>query len=183
MSDYQYSEEEFAEIAARNPFGDLSYMDVGLVHLRWVWANRIRQHFIAALGREDQPAFTETGEPRLEADEWMFMYFWYGLLWAALEASRDRGIVFAGRLGQDFDQLSDRLRMTRNAVFHIPKTGEGEGFTRGGYHDERLTRLMRGEGDDWAPDPTTVPAIYRVHSGLGRLLLEEMRRRIADASA
>jgi hypothetical protein len=75
-TDDEYSATELAEAVGRRPLSGLPYMDVGLLHWRWIWANRIRQHFVAALDREDGPErFVEgTGEPNLAADSWMFMY-------------------------------------------------------------------------------------------------------------
>jgi hypothetical protein len=87
-----------------------------------------------------------------------------------VEALDERGVEFSGRLSEDIENLSDRLRLTRNAVFHIPSPADGLGLTRGGFHDERLTSLMRKGDGDWTPDRETVPAISRVHSALGELL-------------
>lgn len=178
-TDDEYSAAELAEAVGCRPLSGLPYMDVGLLYWRWVWASRIRQHFLAALDREDDAErFDEgTGEPKFEADSWMFMYLWYGLLWAVVEALDERGVEFSNRLSEDIENLSDGLRLTRNAVFHIPSPADGVGFTRGGFHDERLTRLMRKGDGDWTPDRETVPAISRVHSVLGQLLREEVRLR------
>lgn len=182
MSD-AYSEAEWVDAAGHGPLEGLDFMDCYLLHERWIWANRVKLCFQRALHEDGSSAWSDTGDPILSADSWLFMYLWYGLLWAVIEAVvEDRHVDLRGRLAADVAHISDALRLTRNAVLHVPESGaEHQGFTRGGPHDERLTRLMRRD-DDFTRDPETVPAIYRVHSGLGRLLLEESRRRSAAGS-
>ena len=53
------------------------------------------------------------------------------------------------------------LRRCRNAVLHVPRSGE--------YFDQRIIDLLGY--------PDSVGLIRTVHSAVGRLLLEEMRRR------
>jgi len=93
------------------------------------------------------------------------MFVWYGMLWAIIEACIDpnegRNIDLRGPFRRDIDQLADVLRRCRNAVLHVPRTGD--------YLDVRIQALVQ--------EPASAVTIRRMSTGLERLFLEEFARR------
>ena len=134
-----------------------------LLHRHWMWANQVREAFDASLPHSEQMDDAATG--MLASRGFGFMFVWYGMLWAVIEACLDkkegREIVLRGRLLADIRTMENTLRRFRNAVFHVPKNGE--------YVDERLLELVA--------QPDSARALRRIHAGFGRLFLEELQHR------
>jgi hypothetical protein len=107
----------------------------------------------------------------LASKQFGLMFVWYALLWAVIEACLDpdeqRNIDLRGRLRDDIDAVSDTLRKCRNAVLHVPRSGE--------YIDRRLEALVA------VPDSATT--LRRIALSFGRLFLEEFARRGKDAKS
>ena len=148
-----YTDEEWALAVTDAPLTKLPKPDVALLHRHWMWANQQRERFYELLGTEKYEF------PTLATREAGHMLAWYGFLWSVIEAFRARGITFGGPFQSDIDTLSDDLRRARNAVFHVPDTGQ--------YYDERIVTFMGR--------PDAVELVRRVHRGFGRLFLTFMR--------
>ena len=92
------------------------------------------------------------------------MFVWYGLLWSVVEACivpvEGREIEIRGPFREDIDRMADILRRCRNAVLHVPRSGE--------LLDDRIAQLVAEQG---SPD-----ALRRIHRGFGRLFIEEFKR-------
>jgi hypothetical protein len=149
-----YTEAEWQVCVADSPLGQLRTERVGLLHRHWMWTNISKGWFTELIGTDQAPRADDL------AGRGVFtMYLWYAMLWSVIEALTADQVRFAGRLRDDLRKIRVPLENSRNAVFHI---GDG-------YHDRRLFQIME--------DPDSVGRILRVHSGLGRMLLEELRRR------
>jgi hypothetical protein len=122
-------------------------------------ANQQREWFYDLLGQRTEPIDPEMYVAERTGGS---MLTWYALLWSVIEALRDeRGVELRDPLGSDIEAIADLLRRCRNAVLHVPRSGD--------YFDQRITDLIAF--------PDSVRLIRTVHSSLGRLFLEEMRRR------
>lgn len=148
-----YTEDEWAEVVAEGrPLEQLSAEDFGTLHRHWIWANFARGWYF-----QQEPL---EGWPGHMADRRIFaMYLWYAMLWVLIEGMTKRRVRLNGRLNADLKKLREPLRRGRHALFHVGDT----------YNDERFFQIMM--------DPASVGRIWRVHSGLGRLFLEEVRAR------
>lgn len=128
-----------------------------------MWANQMREALDRTLTDDAEPA--PDGPTVLASRAFGFMFVWYTLLWAVIEALVDpkegRDLDLRGPFRRDIDTMSGTLRGLRNAVFHVPRTDE--------YVDERLTALVL--------QPDSALAMRRISLGFGRLFLEEFRRR------
>ena len=86
-----------------------------------------------------------------------FMFVWYGLLWAVIEACIDpregRSVDLRGPFMSDIDKLAPALRECRNAILHVPRSGA--------LLDARIVRLVS--------EPSSASMIRRVSRGFARL--------------
>lgn len=164
MSAVGYAEDEWRLAVGHAPLSGLTIEDFALLHRHWIWANQMRSCFDQILAKEGAVEVSE-GDHFLAKPGWGFMLVWYGLLWsvieALVEASEGRSIDLRGRLRADIDSIKDNLRRCRNAVLHVPRSGD--------YFDDRLITLMS--------QPQSAATLRRVHAGLGRLFVEEARKR------
>jgi hypothetical protein len=152
-----YGGAEWRAIAQPPPLVSLADEDLGLLHRQWMWANQQKERFYELLGQRDH------GIDRLAGRTRGSMVVWYALVWSVIEAMHDRKIDLRDPLGADVREVEDLLRKFRNAVVHVPESGE--------YYDQRMVDLIA--------HPEGVPLIRTVHQALGRMLLEELRRRTA----
>lgn len=179
----------WAEVARDRPLQDLDTTDFYLLYERWIWADHLRASFYRCLADAEGggSAWDDRGPIRAH-EQHMFMYLWYSLLYALLEALSSRGVLFSGSAGADVAYVQDRLRLTRNAVLHVPEPGSlHDGTARLGPNDERLTRLMldpssfdeKGRLDPELArrDEASVGTISRIHAGLECMMLTESRAR------
>jgi hypothetical protein len=127
-----------------------------LLHRHWIWANWSRLAFVDALANEDWNDF----ENFVARTPWA-MYTWYGLLCAVIEGLTDRKVRLGGRLVADVRAIREPLREARNATFHV---GGADA-----YWDKRLFEITK--------NPESAAQITRAHEAIGRLLLDELRRR------
>ena len=169
-SNFEYSAQDWAIAAGHNPLRHLPAEDFGLLHRHWMWANQMRVAFDAAIVA--RPSDAERPWPAmLAADDYGFMFAWYGFLWAVIEAmtepSEKRSIDLRGRFREDIDLVRDVLRRCRHAVMHVPRSGD--------YVDERLIALIA------TPDSAII--LRRIHGAFGRLFLEEAARRGSQTAA
>jgi hypothetical protein len=157
--EFQYTDDEWAEIAGHQPLTHLDLTQLLLLHRHFIWANLQRIAFDAELARGAPP------EPRnLATAANAAMFLWYGLLWVVIEGCYARRIPFRGRMLADIRSLRNALQRGRDAVFHVSPDR---------YYDERLFEIMN--------DPESAAKIRRISTGFGRLFLEELdRRRLAD---
>jgi hypothetical protein len=164
---FEYSDEEWVAIGVGRPLAALTYTDLYELLSRWTWAQRVLETFQQAMSHEqDDPHYGDEGTLRWESATYLFMFLWFGLLWALVEAltkpAEKRGVRLSGRLADDVETAREPLKKTRHAVFHIPRPS-------GRYPDPRLVGLMEG--------PTPLSLMLRIHNGIRRLLQEELDRR------
>lgn len=152
-----YNEEEWRRISEPPPLADLGYEDLLLVHRHWIWANQQRESFDQLLSERQWRTDAIKFPDKIGGS----MVVWYGLLWAVIEALKDRRIELRDPLGTDVSELADILRNCRNAVLHVPRSGD--------YYDRRILSLF--------DHPDSARLIRTVHSACGRLLLQELQRR------
>jgi len=166
-ADY-YGEEDWATSAGHYPLRDRSADDLLLLHRHWMWANQQREGFDRCL-QEGSDECRGMGSAMLASRHLGFMFAWYGMLWAVIEACIDekegRNIDIRGTFRADIDKLTPLLRRCRNAVLHVSRAG--------GYFDDRMLRLV-SEGSSAA-------ILRRISGGFGRLFLEECARRRGEA--
>lgn len=154
-----YDDEQWKVISHPPPLASVGDEDLGLLHRHWMWANQQREWFYELLGQRSEAVDPHTYLAERTGGS---MLTWYALLWSVIEALRDdRKIEMRSPLGSDIDAIADLLRRCRNAVLHVPRSGD--------YFDQRITDLIAY--------PDSVRLVRTVHGSLGRLLLEEMRRR------
>lgn len=157
-NDVTYTEVEWTAAAGHAPLAGLGSAELALLHRHWMWANQMREAFDQELQREPNLPSTQG---MLATRQFGFMFVWYALLWAVIEGVVERKLDLRARLEQDIAALSDTLRRFRNAVFCVPSGDE--------YLDERLVQLVQR--------PDSALMIRRIHAALGRLFLDEFRRR------
>jgi hypothetical protein len=163
LDSWTYSEEKWRASVGHFPLRLLPEEDLLLLHRHWMWANQLRE--VTDQKLTDPQEGPAAGDAMLVTRGFGFMFIWYGMLWAVIEAcmapKEGREVDILGPFREDIDQLSAPLRRFRNAILHVPKSGE--------YVDPRIIALVR--------DPLSVRRIRRVHTGFGRLFLEELERR------
>jgi hypothetical protein len=159
-----YSADEWTESAGHRPLQRVAAEDLALLHRHYMWANQQREAFFKLL--ENPSPDTLTPGPLMMATREMgFMFVWYGLLWSVLEGLRARKVDIRGPLLEDIDGMADRLRRCRNAVMHVPDSGQ----------------LLDPRIEDLVTPPESAIAIRRIHRGVSRLFIEEIKRRTNDA--
>ena len=163
-----YSEEDWATSAGHYPLKDRPANDFLLLHRHWMWANQQREAFDRCLQEgSDEPL--DMGSAMLASRHLGFMFAWYGMLWAVIEACIDkqegREIDIRGKFRKDIDDLTPLLRPCRNAVLHVSRAR--------GYFDNRMLRLVSVG--------SSAAILRRISGGFGRLFLEECARRRVEA--
>lgn len=169
MASGDYSEEEWTTSAGHCPLRDRSTEDLLLLHRHWMWANQQREVFDRCL-QESSHEFLNTGPAALASRQFGFMFVWYGMLWAVIEACIDvkegRNIDIRGRFRADIDKLAQALRRCRHAILHVPRGGK--------LLDERIVSLVSEED--------SALTLRRISRGFARLFLEEYKRRGVSSS-
>jgi hypothetical protein len=153
----EYDEAQWRQIADPPPLAGLGQEDFMLLHRHWIWANQQRLSFDQALTQCDE----RIDEGFLAKPMAGSMLIWYGLLWAVIEAMQDREIDLRDPLDADVREIGCLLRKCRNAVLHVPRSGE--------YVDQRILDLMA--------HPESPHLLRTVHRAFGRMFLEELERR------
>ena len=119
----------------------------------------------------EKPSLVELHEPgplMIATREIGFLFVWYGLLWAVIEACiDDRHIDIRGPLREDITQMSDRLRRCRNAVLHVPRSGE----------------LLEDRIQAHVAEHDSAATFRRIHRGFGRLFIDESARQQRQATS
>ncbi|HUY13139.1 MAG TPA: hypothetical protein VMX16_05820 [Terriglobia bacterium] len=163
-----YSEDEWRAAAGHFPLADRPIEDFLLLHRHWMWANQQREAFDRELSAASAELF-EPGPAALASPGFGFMFVWYGMLWAVIEGLTDpcerRCVDIRGRFRADIDSVSSLLHRCRNAILHVPRTGD--------LLDDRIVALVS--------EPASASTIRRTSRGLGRMFLEEYRRRNPQA--
>lgn len=164
MDPDDYTDSEWLASVGHDPLSSIPHEDLLLLHRHWMWANQQRETFERLLG-EQAEEIPLNGVAGLATKQFGFMFFWYSLLWAVIEACIDpkegRNVDLLGPFRADIDQLAPTLRVCRNAILHVPR--------RGALLDARIIALVS--------KPGSAPLIRRVSRGFGRLFLAEFRRR------
>lgn len=147
------------------------------LHRYWMHANRMRQHFEAALKRDPPKVRPITGKPSKEDihhvmteavkyaadDRGMFMSYWYGSLYVVVEGWKQLALHDA-KIDQLLRSTNVRLlKLYRNGVFHF----------QGNYFDDRFAQFMKSSD--------SVAWVRELHSEFGRFFLEEYARRQSSA--
>jgi len=162
-SGIDYTNEEWRVSAGHLPLSVRPPEDLLLLHRHYMWANQQREAFFHLL-QNPSPDALEPGPLMMATREMGFMFVWYGLLWSVVEAciapSEGSNVDIRGPFRQDIDQMSDLLRRCRNAVLHVPRSGE--------LLDTRIQELVA--------EPDSATTLRRIHRGFGRLFIEEFRR-------
>jgi hypothetical protein len=159
-----YSPDEWNDSAGHHPLRDVAAEDLALLHRHYMWANQQREAFFKLLEHPSFDALTP-GPLMMATREMGFMFVWYGLLWSVLEAVADRKLDVRGPFLEDVNRMTDLLRRCRNAVMHVPAEG----------------RLLDRRIDELVTEPDSAVVIRRIHSGVGRLFFEELKRRTKDS--
>ncbi len=158
-----YTSEEWQLSAGHFPLSRRPPEDLPLLHRHHMWANQQREAFFRLL-ENPSAGFGEPGPLMMATREIGFMFTWYGLLWAVIEAcidpDEDRNVDIRGPFRHDIEQMSGLLRRCRNAVLHVPRSG--------GLLDARIQELVA--------EPNSAITLRRIHRGFGRLFLDEFRR-------
>jgi len=168
-SGIDYTDDEWRQSAGHNPLSGRAAPDRLLLHRHWMWANQQREAFDRLL-RDPASDALEPGPLMMATREMGFMFVWYGLLWSVVEAcvapGEGRNLDVRGPFRADIDRMADLLRRCRNAVLHVPRSGD----------------LLDTRIHDLVSEPDSATTIRRIHRGFGRLFLEECRRDIATGS-
>ena len=81
----------------------------------------------------------------LATKQFGFMLVWCGLLWAVIEACIDpkegRSVDLHGPFRGDIDKLAPVLRVCRNAILHVSRSGAVDNDARGSQPMGRRARL------------------------------------------
>lgn len=77
-----------------------------------------------------------------------------------MSPSEARNVDIRGRFRDDINNTSEILRRCRNAILHVPRSGE----------------LLDARIQDLVAQPDSATTLRRIHRGFGRLFLEEFRR-------
>jgi hypothetical protein len=138
-----------------NPILDLKKEDLSIAHRQWIRANRVKQHYEAALAKTDKDTSSDITRFYI-SDAGVFMFLWYSLTYSVIEFLENKGAVLAA-LDDDFDTLKNGLRRSRNSIFHAEKE----------YWDKRQIDLIA--------QPKAGQRIRQIHDTLGGYLLEAMK--------
>src|SRR5262249_35120040 len=127
MDPDDYTENEWKASAGHYPLAGRPHEDLLLLHRHWMWANYEREVFEHLLGESSEEDLLKMGVAGLTTKQFGFMFIWYGLLWAVIEACIDpkegRNIDLRGAFKADVDKLAPTLRVCRNAILHVPRGG------------------------------------------------------------
>lgn len=129
--------------------------DLAIAHRQWMRANRIKEHYEAALAKTDKKMAADMLRFYL-SDTVIFMFLWYSLIYSVIEFVESKGCRL-DTLDTDFNKLKNGLRKSRNSIFHAEKK----------YWDERQFALIA--------QPKVGQRIRQVHDTLGSQLLESMK--------
>lgn len=121
------------------------------LHRYYIWANRMRVHFLDLLSSGDISSSQGKIESRL------YLSYWYGGLYVVVEGWKELDIV-----DEPIDRLLDSpnvglLRRFRNGVFHFQKK----------YNDARFFDLIKERED-------VVQWVHALNAQFGRYLLEAL---------
>jgi hypothetical protein len=163
LTDLSYTEQEWADATEHRPLRALAPNELALLHRHWMWANQVREAFDATLS---DPSDRVLDSPAMLASRTFGLLFvWYALLYVVVEASVDpkelRNLDIRGRFRADIDSVCGVLRQCRNAVLHVPRSGE--------YIDPRLESLVA--------QPDSAVTLRRVSIAFGRLFFDEFAHR------
>jgi hypothetical protein len=165
MDPDDYRSQDWAASAGHAPLAGRPHEDLLLLHRHWMWANQHREVFESLIGNLQEAELLKMGAGMLATKQFGFMLVWYGLLWAVIEAFLDpkegRCIDLRGPFRAEIDTLSPSLRVCRNAILHVPRSGD--------LLDDRILQLLSVPG--------SALMIRRVARGFARLFLEEYARR------
>lgn len=160
-----YTDREWAASVGHSPLAGRPHEDLLLLYRRWMWANQQREVFERVVGESTENELLTMGVGVLATKQFGFMFVWYGRLWAVIEACTDpkegRSVDLRGQFRADIDKLAPVLRVCRNAILHVPRSGA--------LLDTRIVQLVS--------EPGSAIVIRRVSRGFARLFLEEYRRR------
>ena len=160
-----YTPEEWETSAGHLPLKACPTEELMLLQRHWMWANVQREAMEQMFGTPEEPV--EPGPMMMATKGVTFMFVWYGMLWSVIESClKDRSLDFRGAFKADIDEVSDRLRLSRNAVLHVPKKNQ--------LLDERIEDLVGN---------VSAITIRRIHRGFGRMFHDEMVRRTAENNA
>src|SRR5688572_28646784 len=113
-----YTSDEWKRSAGHFPLSNRPAEDLVLLHRHWMWANQEREAFDSWTVKSAQLPH-EPGPLMMATREIGFMFVWYGLLWAVVEACVDpaerRNVPLSGPFRADIDSISSILRPCRNA--------------------------------------------------------------------
>lgn len=164
MPELDYSDEEWQESAGHFPLRERTASDLLLLHRHWMWANQQRETFDRYLDTTPDD-LAKMGVAMFATKQFGFMFAWYGMLWAVIEACIDpkegRRIEIRGQFRADIERVTPVLRPFRNAILHVPRHGR--------LFDERMVGLASQED--------SAATLRRVSTGFGRMFLEEYQRR------
>ncbi len=139
--------------------------DLITLHRYYIWANRLRENFdstLTSLGNKLSP----DNIPLAFADDLgLFNSYWYAALYVVVEGWRDLGFHDEEIDGLLESPNLDLLRRYRHGVCHFQRE----------YFDRRFVELIE------APD--SVEWVRRLHSALGRYLMNELLARRARRAA
>jgi hypothetical protein len=162
-----YSERDWIESAGHFPLSTRPPEDLALLHRHWIWADQMRDTLDGLIGAQTDAA--NSGPAMLASPDFGFMFAWYAMLSAVIEAcvapAEGRSVDLRGPFRSDIQELMDVLRRFRNAILHVPRAGD--------YVDDRLTALVI--------IPTAAVTLRRIHFAFGRLFLDEFARREASS--
>lgn len=170
MPTLDYTEEEWRSSAGHFPLRERAAPDLLLLHRHWMWANQQREVLDRYL-ETGADGLLGMGASMFVTKQFGFMFAWYGMLWAVVEACIDpregRNVDIRGQFRADIDKLAPVLRPFRNAILHVPRHGR--------LLDERMVGLASQEH--------SAATLRRVSTGFGRLFLEEYERRRQSESS
>jgi hypothetical protein len=159
-----YTPDEWHTSAGHYPLKGRPSADLLLLRRHWIWANQQREAMDALMQTSSIEASTP-GPLMMVAKEIGFMFVWYGLLWSVIEACSDPGegrcLDIRGPFHDDINQVGKLLKRCRNAVLHVPRSGE--------LLDDRIEKLVA--------ERETAFILRRIHRGFAQMFLEEFQRR------
>ena len=105
-----YTDGEWAASVGHSPLAGRPHEDLLLLHRHWMWANQQREVFERLVGESTENELLKMGVGVLATKQFGFMFVWYGLLWAVIEACIDpkegRSVDLRGQFRADIDKLA-----------------------------------------------------------------------------
>ena len=127
------------------------------IQRHWLWSDKMRTQFKIYLPTLLEE-FNDLGDLFPISDGWVYMSLWYGMMFSVLEALEENKVVIPS-IAKDVNKIYEKLRLYRNAVFHVQKRY---------WPSSKIMPLIN--------DEETTEIVHRIHKEIEAFLIRDTQR-------